>query len=56
MVKGFDDVGFEGFSLFFVGVLVLIFDEISVGTMKGEHQAVKFAVCDNGGLEVGVSK
>ena len=55
-MEAFDDVGFEGFSLFFIGILVLVFDEVSVGAMEGEHQAVKFTMGNNGGLEVGVSK
>ena len=54
-MEALDDVGLEGFPLFFIGVLVLIFDEVSVGAMEGEHQAVKFAMGDNGGLEVGVT-
>ena len=54
-MEAFDDVGLESFSLFFIGVLVLIFDEVSVGAMEGEHQTVKFAVGDDGGLEVGVT-
>ena len=36
-MEAFDDVGLEGFSLFFVGVLVFVFDEVSVGAMEGEH-------------------
>ena len=55
-MEAFDDVGLEGFSLFFIGVLVLVFDEVSVGAMEGEHQAMKFAMGDNGGLEVGVAE
>ena len=56
LVEAFDDVGFEGFSLFFVGVLVFVFDEISIGAVEGEHQAVKFTMGDDRGLEVGVAK
>ena len=56
LVEAFDDVGLEGFSLSFVGVSVLIFNEVSVGAVEGEHQAMKFAMGDDGGLEVGVSE
>ena len=56
LMEAFDDVGLEGFSLSFVGVLVLVCDEVSVGTVEGEHQAMKFAMSDDGGLEVGVTK
>ena len=56
LVEALDDVGFEGFSLSFVGVLVLVFDEVSVCAVEGEHQAMKFTMGDDGGLEVGVSK
>ena len=56
LVEAFDDIGLEGFSLFFIGVLFLIYDEVSVGAVEGEHQTVKFTVGDDGGLEVGVSK
>ena len=55
-MEGLDNVGFEGFSLFFVRVLFLICDEVPVCAMEGEHQAMKFAMSDNGGLEIGVSK
>ena len=55
-MEAFDDIGFEGFSLSFVGVLVLIRDEVSVDAVEGEHQAVKFTMSDDGGLEVGVTK
>ena len=56
LVEAFDDVGLEGFSLSFVGVLFLICDEVPVGAVEGGHQAVKFTVSDDGGLEVGVTK
>ena len=55
-MEAFDDVGLEGFSLFFVGVLVLICDEISVCAMKGEHQTVEFTVGGDRDLEIGVSE
>ena len=55
-MEGLYDIGFEGFSLFFVGVSVFVFDEVSVGAVEGEHQAVKFAMGDNEGLEVGVTE
>ena len=35
---------------------VLIFNEVSVGAVEGEHQTMKFTVGDDGGLEVGVSE
>ena len=56
LVEALDDVGFEGFSLFFIWVLVFVFDEVSVGAVEGEHQAVKFTMGDDGGLEVGVTE
>ena len=56
LMEAFDDVGLEGFSLFFIGVLVLVYDEVPVGTVEGEHQAMKFTMGDDGGLEVGVSE
>ena len=49
-MEAFDDVGFEGFSLFFVGVVVLVGDEVSVCTVEGEHQTVKFTMGGDGGL------
>ena len=55
MVEAFNDVGFQCFSLLFVGVLVFVGDEVSVCSMWGEHQAVEFAVGGNGNLEVRVS-
>ena len=55
-MDAFDDVGLEGFSLFFMRVLVLVCDEVSVCSVEGEHQTVKFTVCGDGYLEVGVSK
>ena len=55
-MKGLDDVCFEGFSLFFIGVLVFVCDEVSIGAMEGEHQAMKFAVGDDGGLEIWVTE
>ena len=56
MVEAFDDVGFEGFSLFLIRVVFLIRDKVSVCSVKGEHQAVKFTMGGDGDLEVGVSK
>ena len=56
LMEAFDNVGLEGFSLFFVGVLVLVFDEVSIGAVEGEHQAMKFTVGDDGVLEVWVTK
>ena len=55
-MEGLDDVCLEGFPLFLIRVLVFVCDEVSVGAVEGEHQAVKFAVGDNGGLEVGVTE
>ena len=37
LVEAFNDIGLEGFSLSFVGVLVLVFDEVSVCAVEGEH-------------------
>ena len=54
-MEAFDDVGLEGFSLFLVGVVVLIGDEVSVRAMEGEHQAMKFAMSGDGDLEIGVA-
>ena len=56
LMEAFDDVSLEGFSLFFVGVLILVYDEVSVCAVESEHQAVKFTMGDDGGLEVGVSE
>ena len=55
-MEAFDDVGLEGFSLFFVRVVFLIGDEVSICSVKGEHQAVEFTMNGDGDLEVGVSK
>ena len=55
-MEAFDDVGLEGFSLFLIRVLVLICDEVSVCSVEGEHQTMKFTVGDDWDLEVGVSK
>ena len=55
-MEAFDDVGLEGFSLFFVWVLVLICDEVSVCSVKSEHQTVEFTVGGYGDLEVRVSE
>ena len=54
-MEAFNDVGLEGFSLFLVGVVVLIGDEIPVGSMESEHQTVEFTVGGDGDLEIGVS-
>ena len=56
LMEGLDDVGFEGFPLSFVGVLVLVYDEVSIGAVEGEHQTVKFTMSDDWGLEVWVTK
>ena len=55
-MEAFDDAGLEGFSLFLVRVLVLICDEISVRSVEGKHQTVKFTVGGDWNLEVGVSE
>ena len=55
-MEALDDVGLEGFPLLFVRVLVFICDEVSVCAVEGEHQTMKFAVSDDGGLEIGVTK
>ena len=55
-MEAFDDVGFEGFSLFLVWVLVFICNEVLVCAVECEHQAMKFAVSDDGDLKVGVSE
>ena len=44
------------FSLFLVGVMVLIGDEISVCAVEGEHQTMKFTMGSYGDLEVGVAQ
>ena len=36
-MEAFDDVGLEGFSLFLVGVVVFICDEIPVCSVESEH-------------------
>ena len=55
-MEAFNDVGLEGFSLFLVWVVVLIGDEISVCSVEGEHQTMKFTVGGYGDLEVRVAK
>ena len=55
-MEAFNDVGLEGFSLFLVGVVILISDEISVCSVEGEHQTMKFTVGGDRDLEVGVSE
>ena len=42
--------------MFFVGVAVLISDEVSICAMESEHQTVEFTVGGDGDLEVGVTK
>ena len=49
-MEAFDDVGLEGFSLFLIGMVVFIRDEVSVGSVEGEHQAMKFTVGGYGDL------
>ena len=55
-MEAFNDVGLEGLSLFLVGVVFLIGDEVSICSVKGEHQTMKFTVCGDGDLEIGVSE
>ena len=55
-MEAFDDVGLEGLPLFFVWVLVLIGDEVSVCAVKSEHQTMKFTVSGDRDLKVGVSE
>ena len=55
-MEAFDDVGLEGFSLFLVGVVVLICDEVSVCAVEGEHQTMKFTMSGDRDLKVGVSE
>ena len=54
-MEAFNDVGLEGFSLFFIGVVFFVGDEISICSVEGEHQTVKFTMGGNGDLEVGVA-
>ena len=49
-MEALDDVSLEGFSLFFVGVVVLICDEISVCSVESEHQTMEFAMGGDGDL------
>ena len=55
-MEAFNDVGLKCFSLFFVWVLVLICDEVSICSVEGEHQTVEFTVGGDRDLEVGVSE
>ena len=55
-MKAFDDVGFECLSLFFVWVVFLIRDEVSICSVEGEHQTMEFTVGGDRDLEVGVSE
>ena len=55
-MEAFDDVCLQCFPLFLVGVVILIGDEISVCSVEGEHQTMKFAVGGYGDLEVKVVK
>ena len=53
-MEALDDVGLECLPLFFVRVLVFVYNEISVCAVEGEHQAMKFAVSGDRDLEVRV--
>ena len=55
-MEAFDDVGLEGFSLFLVGVMFFVGDEVSIRSVEGEHQTIKFTVGGYGDLEVRVAK
>ena len=55
-MEAFDDVGLECFSLFFIRVVVFVGDEVSICSVEGEHQAMKFTVGGYGDLEVGVAQ
>ena len=55
-MEAFDDVGLEGFSLFLVGVMFLVGNEVSVRSVEGEHQTMKFTVGGDRDLKVGVSE
>ena len=44
------------FSLFFIGILVFVSDEVAVGAVEGEHQTMKFAVGGVWDLKVGISE
>ena len=55
-MEAFNDVCLKCFPLFLVGVVVLIGDEVSVCSVEGEHQAMKFTVGGDGDLEVRVAQ
>ena len=55
-MEAFNDVGLKGFSLFLVGVVFFIGDKVSVCSVEGEHQTMKFTMSGDGDLEVGVSE
>ena len=55
-MEALDDVSLEGFSLFLIWVMFLVRDEVSICSVEGEHQAVKFTVGGDRDLEVGVSE
>ena len=55
-MEAFNDVGLEGFSLFLVRVLVFVRNEVSVGSVEGEHQTVKFTMSGDRDLKVGISE
>ena len=42
--------------MFFVGVVFFIRDEVSICSVEGEHQTMKFTVGGDRDLEVGVAK
>ena len=54
-MEAFDDISFQCFSLFFVWVMIFVGNEVSVCSVEGEHQAVKFTMGGDGDLEVGVT-
>ena len=55
-MEAFDDVRFQCFPLFLVGMVVFVGDEVSVCSVEGEHQAMEFTVGGYGDLEVRVAE
>ena len=49
-MEALDDVSFQCFPLFLVGVVILIGGEVSVCSVEGEHQTVEFTMCGDGDL------
>ena len=55
-MEAFDDVGLKGFSLFLVGVMFLVGDEVSIRSVEGEHQTMKFTMSGDRDLKDGISE